>query len=184
MYSLSQFWEICSNKSVLPLKLVFFSYPGFVSFSFNSWFFSCPLPILDGNPESYSLCCSLEVLLLTYCDQLFTPPWLPKIDRISWNFSPGHPVFREIICLVPSILFSVSHQLSRTTDLPKSKHGVLVAVVPLKSTIIIFKFPLLLDTLKEYQMHLIVFCFISVIKRLHSTGQKPDLHESMSTLST
>lgn len=98
-----------------------------------------------------------------------------------------HPVFWKIICLIPSILSSVSHQLSRCTVLSKSQHDVLVAAVALRSTIIMSQFPLLCDPLKSIRCvccNLIVLCFIPLVKRLHSTGQKPDLHESLSTLST
>lgn len=87
------------------------------------------------------------MLLFTWCGAinilqptlLSTSPWILKSSKKSLSLSP-------------SVLFPVSQQRYRTTGFSKSKHSVLVAVVRLTTTMIILKFPLMLDTLKDYQM--------------------------------
>lgn len=97
MYGLSQCWETCSNKSVLPLKLFLFFYPECVSFSCNSWFLSHALPISDGNSKSHSLCCcSFEVLL-----------WNPVINS---SHPLGYPRQREFS--------GISHHVIQPSEKP------------------------------------------------------------------
>lgn len=94
-------------------------------------------------------------MLLTYYDQLSSSH---PLDHPRQNFLEFLTITyviqssKKSLALSPSVLSSLSQQLYRTTDFSISKHGVLVAVVPLTNTMIILKVHLILDTLKEYQM--------------------------------